>query len=116
MALQVCRIGLLMIINNGRGVPKSSFKDHGGASAVVWWVCSQEWSWEPIQSQQRPVPCSQEYPAEYPAYFLVIQNPHRLEKSRESTNWEDWEKGQVLWISRGVGVVTSKVIRDEYRI
>ena len=29
---------------------------------------------------------------------------------------EYWEKGQVLWICRGVGVVTSRVIRDEYRI
>ena len=29
--------------------------------------------------------------------------------------WENWEKVQVLQICRGVGVVTSKVIRDEYR-
>ena len=29
---------------------------------------------------------------------------------------ENWEKGQVLWICRGVGVVPSRVIRDEYRI
>ena len=29
---------------------------------------------------------------------------------------ENWEKVQVLWICRGVGVVPSKVIRDEYRI
>ena len=29
---------------------------------------------------------------------------------------EYWEKGQVLWICRGVGVVTSRVIRNEYRI
>ena len=26
-----------------------------------------------------------------------------------------WEKVQVLWICRGVGVVTSRVTRDEYR-
>jgi hypothetical protein len=30
--------------------------------------------------------------------------------------WENWEKGQVLWICRGVGVIPSRVIRDEYRI
>ena len=29
---------------------------------------------------------------------------------------ENWEKVQVLWICRGGGVVTSRVIRDEYRI
>jgi len=29
---------------------------------------------------------------------------------------ENWEKVQVLRICRGVGVVTSRVIRDEYRI
>ena len=29
---------------------------------------------------------------------------------------ENWEKVQVLWICRGVGVVLSRVIRDEYRI
>ena len=29
---------------------------------------------------------------------------------------EKWEKGQVLRICRGVGVVPSRVIRDEYRI
>ena len=29
---------------------------------------------------------------------------------------KNWEKVQVLWICRGVGVVTSKVIRNEYRI
>ena len=29
---------------------------------------------------------------------------------------ENWEKGQVLRICRGVGVVPSRVIRDEYRI
>ena len=29
---------------------------------------------------------------------------------------ENWEKGQVLRICRGDGVVTSRVIRDEYRI
>ena len=29
---------------------------------------------------------------------------------------ENWEKVQVLWICRGVGVFPSKVIRDEYRI
>ena len=29
---------------------------------------------------------------------------------------EDWEKGQVLWISRGDGVVPSRVIQDEYRM
>ena len=29
---------------------------------------------------------------------------------------ENWEKVQVLWICRGVGVVPSRVIRDEYRI
>ena len=28
---------------------------------------------------------------------------------------EIWEKVQVLWICRGVGVVTSRVIRDKYR-
>jgi len=28
---------------------------------------------------------------------------------------ENWEKVQVLWICRGVGVVTSRVIRDKYR-
>ena len=27
-----------------------------------------------------------------------------------------WEKVQVLWICRGVGVVPSRAIRDEYRI
>ena len=29
---------------------------------------------------------------------------------------ENWEKVQVLWICRGVGVVPSRVIRDEYRM
>ena len=29
---------------------------------------------------------------------------------------ENWEKVQVLRICRGAGVVTSRVIRDEYRI
>ena len=29
--------------------------------------------------------------------------------------WEIWEKVQVLWICRGVGVFPSIVIRDEYR-
>ena len=29
---------------------------------------------------------------------------------------EKWEKGQVLQISRGVGVFPSRVIRGEYRI
>ena len=29
---------------------------------------------------------------------------------------EDWEKVQVVRICRGVGVVTSRVIEDEYRI
>ena len=29
---------------------------------------------------------------------------------------ENWEKVQVLQICRGAGVVTSRVIRDEYRI
>ena len=29
---------------------------------------------------------------------------------------ENWKKVQVLWICRGVGVVPSRVIRDEYRI
>ena len=29
---------------------------------------------------------------------------------------ENWEKGQVLWICRSVGVVTSRVMGDEYRI
>ena len=29
---------------------------------------------------------------------------------------EYWEKVQVVWICRGAGVVTSRVIRDEYRI
>ena len=29
---------------------------------------------------------------------------------------ENWEKVQVLWICRGVGVLPSRVIRDEYRI
>ena len=29
---------------------------------------------------------------------------------------EKWEKVQVLWICRGVGVFPSRVIRDEYRI
>ena len=29
---------------------------------------------------------------------------------------ENWEKGQVLWICRGVGVVPSRVISDEDRI
>ena len=28
---------------------------------------------------------------------------------------EIWEKVQVLWICRGVGVVPSRVTRDEYR-
>ena len=28
---------------------------------------------------------------------------------------ENWEKVQVLWICRGVGVFPSRVIRDEYR-
>ena len=28
---------------------------------------------------------------------------------------ENWEKVQVLWICKGVGVVPSRVIRDEYR-
>ena len=28
----------------------------------------------------------------------------------------NWEKVQVLGICRGVGVVTSRVIRDEYRM
>ena len=30
--------------------------------------------------------------------------------------WENWEKVQVLWICRGLGVVPSRVVRDEYRI
>ena len=30
--------------------------------------------------------------------------------------WENWEKVQVLRICRSVGVMTSRVIRDEYRI
>ena len=30
--------------------------------------------------------------------------------------WENWEKGQVLWICRGAGVIPSRVIGDEYRI
>ena len=29
---------------------------------------------------------------------------------------KNWEKVQVLWICRGVGVFPSRVIRDEYRI
>ena len=29
---------------------------------------------------------------------------------------KNWEKVQVLWICRGVGVVPSRVIQDEYRI
>ena len=29
---------------------------------------------------------------------------------------ENWEKVQVLWIHRGVGVFPSRVRRDEYRI
>ena len=29
---------------------------------------------------------------------------------------KDWEKVQVLWICRGVGVFSSRVIRDEYKI
>ena len=29
--------------------------------------------------------------------------------------WENLEKVQVLWICRGVGVFSSRVIRDEYR-
>ena len=30
--------------------------------------------------------------------------------------WKNWEKVQVVRICRGVGVVQSRVIRDEYRI
>ena len=29
---------------------------------------------------------------------------------------KNWEKVQVLWICRGVGVVPSRVIQDRYRI
>ena len=29
---------------------------------------------------------------------------------------ENWEKGQVLWICRSVGVFSSRVIQDEYRM
>ena len=29
---------------------------------------------------------------------------------------ENWEKGQMFWICRGVGVVPSRVIRDKYRM
>ena len=39
----------------------------------------------------------------------------RVQGKREGL-WEYWEKVQVLWICRGVGVVPSRVIRDEYRI
>ena len=28
---------------------------------------------------------------------------------------KNWERVQVLWICRGVGVFSSRVIRDEYR-
>jgi len=39
----------------------------------------------------------------------------RVRGKREGPR-EYWEKVQVLRICRGVGVVTSRVIRDEYRI
>ena len=37
------------------------------------------------------------------------------ERGKGEAPWENWEKVQVLWICRGVGVVPSRVIRDEYR-
>ena len=38
------------------------------------------------------------------------------ERGKGEGPWENWQKVQVLLISRGVGVVPSRVIRDEYRI
>ena len=38
-----------------------------------------------------------------------------LPASKGEGPWEIWEKVQVLWICRGVGVFPSRVIRDEYR-
>ena len=40
----------------------------------------------------------------------------RGKASKGEGSRENWEKVQVLQICRGVGVVPSRVIRDEYRI
>ena len=59
-----------------------------------------------------------------PKMSADIQDPNAMEiewgeggrvKKGEGPR-ENWEKVQVLWICRGVGVVPSRVIRDEYRM
>ena len=61
----------------------------------------------------------------HPTYAHRLSNTYHLsstikgEKGKASKGEGprvNWEKLQVLWICRGVGVVTSRVIRDEYRI
>ena len=39
-----------------------------------------------------------------------------IERGKGEGPRKNWEKVQVLWICRGVGVFPSRVIRDEYRI
>ena len=54
--------------------------------------------------------------------FKTVWSPGTLVKGERGKAWkgedpqENWEKGQVLWICRGVGVVPSRVMGDEYRI
>jgi len=50
-----------------------------------------------------------------PGYQGRKKRPVGGKVPRRSGPWENWEKVQVLWISRGVGVFPSRVIRDEYR-
>ena len=53
----------------------------------------------------------------YSAHLLcrvryLLKKRERGKSEGQEGPWENWEKVQVLWICRGVGVVLSKVIRD----
>ena len=45
----------------------------------------------------------------------MAQKPASRQGRKGEGPWENWEKVQVLLICRGVAVVPSRVIRDEYR-
>ena len=52
----------------------------------------------------------------YPGTIIKRERGRGRVQGKREGLWEYWEKVQVLWICRGVGVVTSRVIRYEYRM
>ena len=71
--------------------------------------------------QPRRYPNTVQFPNEHPPPSIQHTTNTKFNRERGKTSKgegprKDWEKVQVLWICRGVGVVTSRVDRDEYRI